>query len=224
MSIDQTLQQTVDAFLAHKRAHGRKYHSEERELRLLVRFADEHAVHRVADLTPTLLEQFLGSRARSQPRSFNHLRNVVGCLMDWAVIQELIAVSPLRTRRRRATSHRIPFLFDPAQARRLLDEAGALPDNPRAARRGTTYRTMFALSYGLGLRAGEVCDLRLGDVDTGRDLLVVRGGKFGKSRLVPHGPRIASLLNAQLERRRDDDSSRPSPWIRAPPARCSTGS
>ena len=128
--------------------------------------------------------------------------------MDWAVTQELIAVSPLRTRCRRVTSHRIPFLFDPAQARRLLSAAGVLPDNPRAARRGTTYRTMFALCYGLGLRAGEVCGLRLGDIDTTRDLLIVRGGKFGKTRLVPHGPRIAALLTAQLQRRREDDATR----------------
>ncbi len=177
MSADQNLQQTVDRFLAHKRAFGRQYHSEERELRLLVAFATEHDAARLSELTPALLEQFLGSRARARPKSFNHLRNV-GCLMDWAISQELIDVSPLRTRRRRVTSDRIPFLFDPAQARRLLDEAGALPDNPRAVRRGTTYRTMFALCYGLGLRAGEVCGLRLGDVDTTRALLVVRGGKF----------------------------------------------
>jgi hypothetical protein len=30
MSADQNLQQTVDRFLAHKRALGRKYHSEEK--------------------------------------------------------------------------------------------------------------------------------------------------------------------------------------------------
>ena len=66
-----------------------------------------------------------------------------------------------------------------AQARRLLDAAGALPDNPRALHRGQTYRTIFALCYGLGLRAGEACGLRLGDVDPARQLLVVRGGKFG---------------------------------------------
>jgi integrase len=33
---------------------------------------------------------------------------------------------------------------------------------------------------------------------------VVRAGKFGKSRLVPHGPRIAALLEEQLERRHRD--------------------
>ena len=51
----------------------------------------------------------------------------------------------------------IPFLFDVTQARLLLDAAGALPDNSRALHRGQTYRTIFALCYGLGLRAGEAC-------------------------------------------------------------------
>ena len=199
--MSETLASAVERFLASRRALGRKYRSEESELRLLVRFAGERRVGRLDQLTPALLEEFLASRPRSRPRSFNHLLGVVACLMDWAVAQELLAASPLRIRRRRVTSVRVPFLFDPAQARRLLDAAGALPDNSRAAQRGPTYRTIFALCYGLGLRAGEACGLRLGDVDVQRSLLVVVGGKFGKSRLVPYGPRIASLVGEQLQRR-----------------------
>jgi integrase len=169
----------VERFLEHKRALGRKYKSEEHELRLLVRYAHGCRVVRLDQLTPALLEDFLASRPRYHPRSFNHLLGVVACLLDWAVSQELLDVSPLRARRRRATASRIPFLFDAAQARRLLDAAAALPDNSRAAQRGPTYRTLFALCYGLGLRAGEACGLRLGDVDVERRMLVVVGGKFG---------------------------------------------
>ncbi len=197
-----TLETAVAGFIEHKRAIGRKYHSEEAELALLVRFAREHGAGRLADLTPALVDDFLASRPRARPRSFNHLRGVVSGLLQWAVINELIQTSPLTTRRRRASSGPVPFLFDMAQARRLLDAAGALPDNSRAAHRGQTYRTIFALCYGLGLRAGEACGLRLGDVDPDRQLLVVRGGKFGKSRLVPHGPRIGELVTQQVRRRR----------------------
>src|SRR5439155_16482981 len=82
-----------------------------------------------------------------------------------------------------------------------LRAAAALPDRPRAPLRGQTYRAIFALCYGLGLRAGEVCGLRMGDVDLDRGLLVVRGGKFGKSRLVPFGPRIGELVARQVELR-----------------------
>ena len=107
---------------------------------------------------------------------------------------------------------RLPFLFDTAQARQLLQAAAALPDNPRATGRGPTYHAIFVLCYGLGLRAGEACGLRLGDVDADRQLLVVRGGKFGKSRLVPHGPRIGELLARQVEHR--GARARPNPTHR----------
>ena len=203
----ESIELGVERFLEHKRALGRKYLSEEHELRLLVRFAGAHEITRLDQLTPVVLDDFLGSRPRKRPRSFNHLLGVVGCLLDWAVSQQLLMVSPLKARRRRATANKIPFLFDQVQARRLLDAAGALRDNPRAPERGATHRTIFALCYGLGLRAGEACGLRIGDVDTTRDVLVVKGGKFGKSRLVPHGPRIAALLAEQLQRRIDDGAT-----------------
>lgn len=202
MSADQTLNIIVERFLAHRRALGRKYLSEQSELTLLVRFAHARGVENLSGLTPQLLEEFLASRPRTRSRSFNHLRGVVAGFLDWAVSQELLAATPLRTPRRRTTDGRIPFIFNPHQVRRLLAVTGQLANNPRAPARGDTYRVIFSLCYGLGLRAGEACGLRVGDVDAGRQLLVVRGGKFGKTRLVPHGPHIGQVLAEQLERRR----------------------
>jgi integrase len=199
--MNDNLAPIVAGFLAHKRALGRKYRGEEAALRLLVAFAADNGVDNLDMLTAPLLDRFFASRPRSRPRSFNHLVGVVSCFLEWTVNQQMLPASPLRTARRRETSQRIPFLFDVAQARQLLQAAAALPDNPRAQNRGSTYHAVFALCYGLGLRAGEACGLRTGDVDRSRQLLVVRGGKFGKSRLVPHGPRIAELVTRQLDRR-----------------------
>jgi integrase len=199
----------VADYVAHKRALGRKYLTEEATLRLLLAFADQHDVDGLRELTPSLLDEFVASRPRHRARSFNHLIGVVGCFLDWAITQQRLEVSPLRRTRRRETAQRLPFLFTPAQAGELIEAAAALPDNPRATGRGPTYRAVFGLCYGLGLRAGEACGLRLGDVDTDRQLFVVRGGKFGKSRLVPHGPRIGELLAAQVERRRAEGSAAP---------------
>ncbi len=92
------------------------------------------ACTRLDQLTPALLDDFLASRPRSRPRSFNHLLGVVGCLLDWAVSQQLLDVSPLRARRRRVTASRIPFLFDPAQARQLLEAAGCACRTTRGRR------------------------------------------------------------------------------------------
>jgi hypothetical protein len=79
---DVTLDAAVEGFLQHKRALGRKYKSEEKELRLLIRFVQQRGAAALGEVTPALLEDFLGSRPRSCPRSFNHLRGVVACLFD----------------------------------------------------------------------------------------------------------------------------------------------
>ena len=47
-----SLSSTVEAFLAHKRALGRKYHSEAAELTLLVRFAEQNGLSDLDQLTP----------------------------------------------------------------------------------------------------------------------------------------------------------------------------
>ena len=207
--MNDDLTTAVSDFLDHKRALGRKYLTEEATLRLLLAFADLHRVRSLTRLTPAILNEFIGSRPRTRARSFNHLVGVTGCFLDWCVVQQRLPASPLHRTRRRDTDERLPFLFDTARARVLLDAAARLPDNPRAMGRGPTYHCIFALCYGLGLRAAEACTLRLGDVDADRQLVVVVGGKFGKSRLVPHGPRIGSVLGQQIARRRSAGAKDP---------------
>ena len=219
--MSENLAADVAAFLAHKRALGRKYLSEEATLHLLLVYTDQHGVTELAGLTPGLLDEFVASRPRRRARSFNHLIGVLGTFLDWAVSQQLLPSSRWHGTRRRETDERLPFLLDSAQARRLLQAAAELPDNPRAIGRGPTYHAIFALCYGLGLRGGEACNLLLEDIDTDRQLLVVRGGKFGKSRLVPFGPRIGELLAQQLKHRENQESTGPgSPLFTFDGSRC----
>src|SRR4051812_6209658 len=102
--MSENLAAAADRFVQHRRALGRKYISEEHELRLLVRFAETHGIDDLAQLTAVSLKSFLASRPRRRRRSFNHLLGVVRCFLDWAVIQELSSRSPLEVRRRRVTA------------------------------------------------------------------------------------------------------------------------
>ena len=165
----ETIASAVERFIEHKRALGRKYHSEARELGCWSASPPTHQVSCLEQLTPALLDDFLASRPRPRPRSFNHLLGVVGCLLDWAVSQQLLdasaAASPPPAGAPRTRSRSCSTLPRPAAC---STPPARCADNPRAPQRGPTYRAIFALCYGLGLRAGEACGLRLGDVDTGR--------------------------------------------------------
>jgi site-specific recombinase XerD len=195
------LADSIRGFLAYKRALQRRFDTEDKSLRLLDRYLCEQRIPDMSSITSETLERFLASRPRSHPRSYNHLLGVVGRLFDWLTAQGILAHSPLRTRPRRATVRRIPFLFDAPLARLLLQITDRLRDNPRASLRAPTYRMIFALLYGLGLRVGEVSRLRRKDVDLHRQLLTIRDTKFSKSRLVPFGPRMAEALRDYLQKR-----------------------
>jgi integrase len=49
---------------------------------------------------------------------------------------------------------------------------------------------------------GEACRLRIEEVDLERQLLIIRETKFYKSRLVPFGPKLGTLLAQLLRQRR----------------------
>ena len=188
----------IESFLAYKRSLRCHYDTEEKALRLLDRYLVEQNITQISEVRPEVLDSFLISRPRTRPRSYNHLLGVVHRLFEWMVNRELIDYLPLHAKPRRESNCRIPFLFDASSAKTLLEAAAGLPDNPRAPLRGASYRMIFAMLFGLGLRVGEVSRLCLKDLDCDRDLLIIRHTKFDKSRLVPFGPRMAEALREYL--------------------------
>lgn len=146
----------IEQFLTHKRSLGRRYEVEAKTLVLLDRYLLERGVSTLPEITPALVEQFLLSRRRTRPRSYNHLRCTLGRLFSYLVDRGELARNPLQSPPRRSRYQRTPFIFDMADAQRLLALAKTLPKS------GQTYYVLFAVLYGLGLRVGEACRLCVG--------------------------------------------------------------
>jgi site-specific recombinase XerD len=206
---ESPLAEGIERFVAHKRALGRKYVTEEKGLRQLNRYILDSGVTTMAGITPRVVEAFLASCQRTTTCSYNNLLSPVRRLFAWLVKQEILPCSPVQVRPRRETTQRRPFLFDAMQVHRLLAVAGRLPDNPCAIHRGETYVMIFTLLYGLGLRVSEASHLCWKDVDFTRRILEIRGAKFAKSRLVPFGPGMAKRLQGYLDVRKLKTRVRP---------------
>lgn len=59
---------------------------------------------------------------------------------------------------------------------------------------GLKYRAALGISYGAGLRAAEVCHLKVVDIDSDRMLIHVDDGKNGKDRKAMLSPGLLDLL------------------------------
>ena len=59
---------------------------------------------------------------------------------------------------------------------------------------GLKYRAALSISYGAGLRAAEVCNFKIGDIDSDRMLIHVEQGKGRKDRKAMLSPGLLGLL------------------------------
>ena len=64
-------------------------------------------------------------------------------------------------------------------------------------------RLIVLLLYGAGLRVSELCNLKRDDVDLERGIIVVRGGKGAKDRVVPIPEFLVKEIRSYLETRSD---------------------
>jgi site-specific recombinase XerD len=70
------------------------------------------------------------------------------------------------------------------------------------------YRVFCATLYATGLRVGEACRLKTGDIDAARGVILVRNGKGNKERLVGLRPQLLHVLRGYWKRERP-----PAPWL-----------
>ncbi len=82
---------------------------------------------------------------------------------------------------------RLPVILSPEEVRRLLDAAP-----------GLKYRAALSVAYGAGLRASEVVSLKISDIDSDSERMVIRveQGKGRKDRYAMLSEPLLGLLRA----------------------------
>jgi integrase/recombinase XerD len=64
------------------------------------------------------------------------------------------------------------------------------------------HRAMLSLIYSCGLRRSELLDMKITDIDSGRNLITIRRAKGDKDRVVPLSPKILNLLRKYFKQYR----------------------
>jgi integrase/recombinase XerC len=185
----------VAVFVAHLRdERGLSPHTVaayRRDATQFLSFAGRAGVTDPAAVEPLLLRRFLalqrtrGLAASSIARKGAALR----ALFRFLARRGLVAEDPAAGLGVPRGPRRLPVVLKARQVDRLL--AGPRPVDPV----GLRDRAVLELLYATGIRVGELCGLRLDDVDLAADTVRVLG-KGAKQRVVPFGePARAALLD-----------------------------
>jgi len=183
----------VDRFVRLNRALGMKFAAQETSLHA---FADFTAERSITHVTAALILEWAGgaSTPDAAQARFDRARALAVFLHAEDAQHEIPAMGLLgRSRRRRPAPH----ILRRDQISRIMQEAllvpGLTPISP------LTYHNLFGMLASTGLRISEALSLQRDDLT--EDGLMIRKGKFGKSRLVPIHPSTRAALDRYLDAR-----------------------
>jgi len=187
------LRNALADYLAVRRALGFKLARQER---LLAQFVDylERAGQEVVSVEHALAWATLPA-GRSRAWWADRLSVVRGFAVHLHTLDPAHQVPPrglLPSWPCRAT----PYLYSGQEINALITATRAL----RFAHRRATYRTLIGLLAATGMRVGEAIALDRRDLDAEQGALLVRHGKFGKSRELPLHPSTVEALARYLRR------------------------
>ena len=191
--------QDIERFIATRRTLGRKFVTEEDDLRAWDAF-----LHRKKAITMdrTVFDQWAKTLGHLNPTTqAKQLYAVHGFLAYYAREHPRCFVpDPAGFPKR--SPQRLPCLVSAAEMSRLLAAATQLGNRRSHPVRSQTIQMALTLLFCCGLRAGELLRLRLQDYEAADQLLRIKDTKFNKSRLVPLSASVAQALEHYISERR----------------------
>lgn len=162
-------------------------------LRYFIAWCEQRGISRPADITRPILERYArylyyyrGAKS-GKPLSFRsqHARlTPVRALFKWLVKQNYLLSNPASELELPKLEKRLPkHVLSISEVEAVL----SVPDVEDDL--GIRDRAILELFYSTGIRRRELMELKLYDLDTERQTLMVRQGKGAKDRMVPVGER-----------------------------------
>ncbi len=157
------------------------------------------AALQVGDLTVARVRAAFADLAREGAAVASRTRaiGVWKAFSAWLVEQGHLTVDPMLGITRPRKAETLPVAFSDEQLRAIL-QAASQPDPDARAPWPIRDRALVITLAGTGVRASELCDLRVGDVIRGDNPALRVHGKGGKTRVVPLSPAVVESLDAYL--------------------------
>jgi site-specific recombinase XerD len=191
------LNQLIAQYVAFRQSLGAKFEGNETVLRTFSHVVGEG--RHVGNVKAGEVSAFLNGRG-PVTRHWHRKYIVLRGFFRYAVSRGYLSASPLPTTVPKLPERFKPYIYSLEELRRLLDRT-AFTQTSRFQMEAHTFRTLLLLLYGAGLRDGEALSLNLEDVELQEAVLVIRGTKFFKTRLVPLGSELNDVMKEYAKQR-----------------------
>lgn len=148
-------------------------------------------------ITPAVLRQFLTYMSEKNSSSTSaRYYDVISAFLKWCVLEEFISENP-------AANIQKPRVKEPPISPLSVDDIDRMIQVCGNGFIGIRNKLIITLLYDTGMRATELANVALNDINHEQQLILVRYGKGNKTRVVPYGNTASKLLEKYLVLRGD---------------------
>jgi integrase/recombinase XerD len=185
-----TLRTAIRLYVKRKRLSGLRYTKIEQVLLALGEHVGNVPLNTV---TSTQILHFLNGPRTSSSTWRNKFGLVKRFFEYWQYRNELYRL-PLPRMRPPSAKYFVPYIYSTPELRLMMKTTSLSQRSDSCMVEPTTFRTLLLFLYGTGMLLGEAMRLLKEDVDLKRHFVTVRGGRFGRMRKIPIGPRLHQVL------------------------------
>lgn len=155
----------------------------------------------VTDITPQDIELFMSSHVGLSNKTLLNYHVGLSAMWSWlageGIVKQNIVrkVKPPRVERKEVipfTQEEVRLLFGALERSRVYKRVGRAVDHALGSFERN--RAIMLLLLDTGVRASELCDLKVDDLDNRNSRIFVRMGKGAKERLLPFSPRTGQMI------------------------------
>ncbi len=174
-----------EKWLEHKRYSSNTINA---YIELLTLFTTHMEPRRLDSVTNDNIVNFVHGFLVGQGYSFSYQNQLASSLRLFfrEIVQSEVDILRIERPRR---EHKLPNVLSRNEVKLLLE-----------AHVNLKHRTMLSLIYACGLRRSELINIKIGDVESQRNLLIVRRAKGYKDRVVPLSDKTIELLREYFKR------------------------
>jgi integrase/recombinase XerD len=200
------ISKAIAIYVEHKRAGGLYYLKTAETLDSFSRLTGNM---QLACITKSRISEFLNGARKASIGTWVAKYGILRAFFKYWKFRGHVKVLRMPPPRRGGTPKFIPFIYTPAELRRLLkstvlSQRGHRPTSVDPF----TFRTLIRFLYGTGVLVEEMLTLCRDDVNLEENMITLRRPNVGTSRRIPIGLRVRSVLldylNSPVRRRSND--------------------
>lgn len=207
----------LDGYLLSLGARHLSEHTIADYSRTLAKFADflvdDRPVH---EITSQHIEHFMNSFTKLSNKSLLNYYIGLSALWTWLVREGFVSenivrkLTPPKPEKKEVvplTESEIKAIMSALNRSRVYIRQGTSVDHALGSMERN--RAIILLMLDTGLRASELCDLKVEDIDNRNNRIYVRKGKGMKERVLPYSPRTGQMVWRYLAARKDTQPADP---------------